>query len=264
MSLSPIDYSSMLTQLDTTALLNGLQVREQRRANQAAEAQRQEARQLAREQFDATEARHAAYLAAVRAWKEGGGSPQALRELALQFPQESEAMMRAADSYESGAKRAVIGDVSGIIGALGTNNADLATRLLTERQGRLRNSGVDDSHTAAVSQMIRSGDVAGARAYLGYVLGGLIGWDHAAGVMETLGIGDRADRARRDDVRADAELDERRRHNRETERQGVARVGISRAAGARADRRARSGGGAGGGAISGRSSADLISLARGK
>lgn len=231
--MGPIDYGSLLQQLDVSPLLNGLQVRNQRDEVRSADRQRQAQVQLAREQFDAKQQHQAGYLAALKAWRDGGGDPQGLRDLALQFPDESEGMVRAADSYEAGSKRSIITDVSSVLGALGSNNPQIALSTLRQRRTALANGGVDTSHTDAAIEMIKSGDLSGARAFLGYSLGGLIGWDHAAGVMETLGLGDKADRARRDDARADADLEERRRHNRATEGVQTDRVGIARSAAAR-------------------------------
>lgn len=242
--MGPIDYGSLLQQLDVSPLLNGLQVRNQRDEVRSADRQRQAQVQLAREQFDAKQQHQAGYLAALKAWRDGGGNPQGLRDLALQYPDESEGMVRAADSYEAGAKRSIITDVSSVLGALGSNNPQLALSTLQDRRTALANGGVDTSHTDAAIQMIRSGDVAGARAFLGYSLGGLIGWDHAAGVMETLGIGAKADAVRADDARADRDLDHRIHHDTVMEGQGAARVSLSRAAGARAAARGSARGGA--------------------
>ncbi|WP_380784017.1 hypothetical protein [Sphingomonas sp. R86520] len=65
--------------------------------------------------------------------------------------------------------------------------------------------------------MIKAGKAKEATAYLSYAMAGLVGSDHAASVMETLGVGGKADDKRADNERADrrAELEERRVTNSE-------------------------------------------------
>lgn len=240
--MDPINYSGQLQQLDLSPLLQRLQLADQRQDRRVMRQQGQAQVQLAREKFDVEQQRDAAYVAAVKSWKDTGGSPEGLRDLALQFPEQSERLLKAGDSYESGAKRLLIGDLASVMGALSVKNPTLALSILDKRNGGLVNGGIDNSHTLEVTRMIKAGDLDGARSYLAYALSGLVEPSQAASVMEALGIGAQAEGRARDDARADRAQGETERHNRVVERQGQARVGISAAASARADRKASTAG----------------------
>ncbi|GAA3714459.1 hypothetical protein GCM10022268_24000 [Sphingomonas cynarae] len=244
--MGPNNYVALQSQLDLTPLRQGLQMRNNNRLQQAEVQQRDLVAQLARDKFEADHEKDAEYLRDVEAWKAGGGQPDGLRDLALRHPEQSERLLKAGDSYTSGQKNAMIQTGFGTLGALAAGNIELAVRTLSERSEALTRARIDNSHTKAALDMIRAGNVDGARTYLSYAMSGLVGADDAARIMGELGIGKRAenddrrlDLADRQAVVAERRLDESERHNRRQE-------GLSAAAGARAERKARSGGKAAG------------------
>jgi len=255
MAEGPINYSGLLTQLNLQPLQQGLAQRRQNQyqqtqieAQQAETQQRTQAAQLAQRQFELKAGEQQAYVDAVTAYK-GNPTPEALRDLSVRFPDHAKELSDAANSYSTSQKNDIIGTGSATLGALSAGNTELAIRTLSDRKSALAGAGVDTSHTDAIIDMIRKGDTKGAQAMLSYVLAPMVGSDHVAGMMETLGIGAKSERAE-----AAAERDERRldqndrrigieaRRADATIAQGNARVELSRAAGARAATKAKSGG----------------------
>lgn len=231
--VDPINYSGLLTQVNLAPLQQGLA---QRRQNQIVEDQlqeRQQVRQLAQAKFEYDKQKDADYLAAVEAYKQNP-TPAALRDLAIRFPDQSAALMKAGESYSGAQKQDLLGAGFGALGALSAGKNDLAIKTLEDRVTALKGSGIDTSHTQAAIDMIKSGDTKGAQAYLSYAMSGLVGADHAAGILDSLGVGAKAEDRRADNERQAAQQAETARHNRVIEGQGAARVDLSRQAGARA------------------------------
>ncbi|WP_398457430.1 hypothetical protein [Sphingomonas albertensis] len=239
--MGPIDYSSLQSQLDLSPLLRAGQIRDQKRNIQADNNRQEAIAQLARDKFTIDQQEHAAYLADVEAYK-ADPSPTRLRDIGLRHPEQAAQLQKAGDSYTSAQKQDLIGTGFGALGALAAGNTDLAASTLEKRIDALKNSGIDTSHTQAAVDMIKAGKTKEATAYLSYAMAGLVGSDHAASIMETLGVGGKADDRRADNERQDRkiELDERRVSN--SERATNAAISRGDAASARADRKAAGGG----------------------
>ena len=203
--VDPINYGALMPQLDLSPLTRGLQ---QRQANQFQSAQLQEQKdrtQLAQRQFELKAQDQQAYLAAVEAYRENP-SPAALRDLGIRFPDHQKELQDAGDSYTASQKQDLIGAGFSALGAISAGNVPLAIDTLTKRRDAFKNSGIDTSHTDSAIQMLKDGKIKEATAYLSYAMGGLVGTDHAAGVLETLGVGGKADDRRADNARADKAL----------------------------------------------------------
>lgn len=214
--MQPTNYSGMLEQLDVSPLLAGLQIRGQNRDRKADNARQDQAVQLAQRKFEVDQQKDADYLASVEAYR-NNPTPAALRDLGIRYPEKAKALMDAGDSYSAGQKRDLIGAGFSALGALATNNPTLAISTLETRIVSLKGSGVDTSHTQAAVDMVKAGKIKEATAYLSYAMGGLVGTNEAAGILETLGVGGKAEDRRADNERADAKikLDERRIENSE-------------------------------------------------
>lgn len=235
MALGPIDYTSMQTRLDFSPLVQGLQLRQQRKNLEADNERLDRTSQLARDKFTIDQQEHAAYLADVESYK-ADPTPARLRDIGLKYPEQSAALQKAGDSYTSSQKQDLVGAGFGALGALASGNTGLAASTLKTRIKALENSGIDTSHTQAAVDMIEEGKTKEATAYLSYAMAGLVGSDHAASVMETLGVGGKADDRRADNERQDrkTELEERRVAN--SERSTNAAIARGDAASARAER----------------------------
>jgi hypothetical protein len=233
MAMGPIDYGSMQARLDFSPLVQGLQLRQQKQNVEADNKRQDYVAQLARDKFTIDQQEHAAYLADVEAYK-ADPTPTRLRDIGLKHPEQAAALQKAGDSYTTAQKQDLIGTGFGALGALAAT--------LEKRIEALKNSGIDTSHTQAAVDMIKAGKSKEATAYLSYAMAGLVGSDHAASVMETLGVGGKADDKRADNERQDRklELDERRVSN--SERATNAAISRGNAASARADRKAAAGG----------------------
>jgi len=237
--ISPINYGALQSQLNLNPLQQGLAIRDNRVQETEARQERQAVRQLATAKFEADQQQDADYIQAVEAYK-ADPTPANLRDLGIRFPEKAKALMDAGDSYTSGQKRDLIGAGFSALGALSAGKKDLAIQTLQDRVTALKGSGVDTSHTQAAIDMIRNGDTTGATSYLSYAMSGLVGPDHAAGVMESLGVGKKAEDRSADNARADRALDLR-------EQSLEASIARANEASARADRReARQGSGGGG------------------
>lgn len=244
--MGPVNYAALQAQLDLSPLQRGLQMRSNNRLA-SAEVQRQEnAQQLAREKFEYDHAQDENYLRDVQAWKDSGGTAEGLRDLAMRHPEQSHRLLKAGDSYNAAQKNDMITAGFTTMGALASGNIDLAKRTLSDRVTALDRGGIDSTETRQALDMLRNGNIDGARTYLSYAMSGLVGADHTASVMGSLGIGRKAEN---DERRLD--LDERQagvaeRRLNETERHNRRQEGLSAAAGARAERKARSSGKTGG------------------
>jgi len=245
----PINYGALMEQLDTSPLMQGFQLRNQGQAlqeqsldRQAMRADQQQRIQLAQAKFTADQANDAAY-------QEGLGSylsnptPQALLELSARFPEHQKALQDGADSYSAGQKNDLVVAATSTLGALSAGKTDLAIKTLNERRDALAKAGINTDQTDAVIDLVKNGKTREAQGYLGYALSGLIGPEHSSSMLQTLGIGAKADNAEAAAARADRALDLR-------ERSLQASIDRSNEASARADRRESrlaGGGGSGGG-----------------
>lgn len=249
MPVSPIDYSSLLTQLDVTPLMQGLQLRNNRRQIQDMRDERQERVQIAKAQFTQEQLENKQYQTDV-ADLTTNFSPEKLRNLAWKYPDHQKALEDGFATYGRGVQQDVIRATTHVMGALSSGNKDVALRTLDDRMAALDKAGINTDETTALRRLIQSDDPADAqRAYsmLGIIMSGAVGPEHAAGMMETMGLGAKAEDRRRDNARLDADLDERRRHNRVMEGQGSERIGVSRDREARVAAKGSGGGGGGGG-----------------
>ncbi|MEG3083704.1 hypothetical protein U1707_08620 [Sphingomonas sp. PB2P12] len=244
--MGPIDYGSLQAKLDFSPLMQGLQLRQAKQNIQADSERQDKTVQLAREQFTVNQQEHAAYLADVEAYK-ADPTPGNLRNLGLNHPDLSDQIYRAGNSYTTAAKQDLVGSGFSAIGALAAGNPDLAASGLEKRITGLKNSGVDTSHTQAAVDMIKAGKTKEATAYLSYAMAGLVGTDHAAGIMETLGVGGKADDKRADNERQDRALNLNERRADATIARGEAASARAERAADRADRKAAGGGGGGSG-----------------
>jgi len=220
----PINYDALLTQLDFSPLVQGLQLRQANKARQAAV-------QLARDKFTLDQQQDAEYIQAVNDYR-ADPSAERLRDLSIRFPDKQEALSKAADSYDAGAKRNLVEAASSALGALAANKPDAAIGVLERRRAGLKNSNVDTTQTDQAIALIRSGDTTGARAMLSYALSGLVGGEHTASMLDTLGYGGKAEERAADRAFKDRQQSETERHNRATEGTANARVAVSAKKGA--------------------------------
>lgn len=244
--VDPVNYAALQSQLDLSPLRQGLQMRNNNRLQQAEVQQRDTIAQLARNKFEYDQQQDASYLRDVEEWKAGGGTPEGLRDLALKHPDQSERMLKAGDSYNAVQKNDMITTGFTTMGALAAGNIELAKKTLSDRVTALDRARIDSTHTRSALDMLRKGDVDGARTFLSYAMSGLVGADHTASVMGELGIGARADASRRDDDRADAQFKETQRHNRASEANAAADNARADRADVRAATKAKAGGKASG------------------
>lgn len=244
--MGPINYGALQSQLDLSPLRQGMQMRQNNRLQQAEVHQRDVVAQLARDKFEADQEQDAEYLRDVEAWKASGGAPDGLRDLALRHPEQSERLLKAGESYTTGQKNDMIQTGFRTLGALAAGNTELAIKQLSDRSEALTRARIDNSHTKVAIDMLRKGDVTGARTYLSYAMSGLIGADHTATIMGELGIGKKAENDERRLDLADRQAGVAERRLNETERHNRRQEGLSAAAGARAERKAATGGKTGG------------------
>jgi len=203
--VDPINYSGLLTQVNLAPLREGIQLRQQKQIAKDQIAERQQTRQLAQAKFEYDHQKDVDYLEAVKNYQLHP-SAQALRDLAIRFPDKASDLLKAGDSYNRAQKQSLVEATSGTLGALAAGKNDLAIKTLTDRATALEGSGIDTSHTQSAIDMIKAGNVKGATAYLSYVMSGLVGADHTAGIMDSLGIGGKAEDRRIDNERADRAL----------------------------------------------------------
>jgi hypothetical protein len=246
MAIGPIDYGSMLTQIDTTPLLQGFQVRDQRRDAQARTA-------VLERQTDIVESKEQRRQSDELAWKLGmqgvmaNPSSEEFGKLALQFP-DKVAAIKAASDQQSAAQRTR--NVQGAMTVGGLVNAgmyDQAKKFLTERKGALAENGESTEVTDDLIEALDKGDTTRVKALTGLVISGTLG-EGAGEVLDTLGY---SEKARRD--AAKDERDERRADLADKREERMARATDAAIAGrnrddARADRKAAGGGSKGAGA----------------
>lgn len=244
--MDPINYGALQQQLNLQPLAQGLQLRRQNQAFEAQQERQQAITQLAQQKFELDQQQDAQYLQAVQAYQ-ANPTPEALRDLGIRFPDKAAALQKAGDSYTTSQKQDLIGAGFSALGALAANNVPLATSTLEKRRDALKNSGIDTSHTDAAIQMLKDGKTKEATAYLSYAMSGLVGADHAAGVMESLGVGKKAEDRAADNERQDRALDLREKATEASIARGEAASARAERAADRADRKAAGSGSGGGG-----------------
>ncbi len=231
MAIGPIDYTSLLTQLDFTPVMQGLALRNDRQRLVDAKAERKERIDLATAQFSHEQLENEEYqrdLAGLSA----SFSPEKLRDLAWKYPQHQKSLEDGFGTYNRAVQQDVIRSSTQVMSALASGNKDVALKVLDERLAGLDRGGINTDQTTALRGLVQSDNPADAqRAYsmLGIIMSGAVGPEHAAGMMETMGVGAKADDRRRDNERADADFEERRRHNRVVEDQGSRRIDLTHA-----------------------------------
>lgn len=234
----PINYGGLLEQLDVSPLQNGLAMRQRNQAFEAQQQQEQQRVQLATAKFTAEQMQNAEYQRDLDGYLRNP-TPEALREIGARYPDHQKALQEGADSYSAGQKNDLVVAATSTLGALSAGKTDLAVKTLTERKDALAKAGINTDQTDAVIDLVKTGKVKEAQGYLGYALSGLIGPEHSSSMLQTLGIGARAEDQRADNERADRALDIR-------ERSLQSSIDHANEASARADRReARLAGGGG-------------------
>lgn len=229
--IGPIDYSSLLAQLDTRPLQQLASTLREDKAFELRKQEQQERIQLAKAQFSQEQLENAEYqkdLADLSA----NFSAEKLRNMAWKHPQHQQALESGFATYNRGVQQDVIRSSTEVMSALASGNKDVALKVLDERLAALDRGGINSDQTTALRRLVQSDNPADAqRAYtmLGIIMSGAVGPEHAAGMMETMGIGVKAEDRRRDNERADADLEERRRHNRVVEGQGLRRIDLTSA-----------------------------------
>ncbi|MBW6522507.1 hypothetical protein KZ810_03270 [Sphingomonas sp. RHCKR47] len=230
MPIAPVNYQALLTQLDFTPLMQGMQMRSEREDAKAARAEQTARRSLAESKFSQEQdedKRWRADLADISA----DFTPEKLRDLMWKHPDKQEALKSGFDTYNSYQQRDVISASTSVLGALNSGNTDFAAKVLADRKAALAEAGVNTDQTDALLRLVKSPDPADrqrAYAMLGMVMAGAVGPEHAAGVMENLGIGAKAERQARKDQLDQDEFEERRRHNRASEGVAAGNLALSR------------------------------------
>lgn len=229
--IGPIDYSSLLTQLDTRPLQQLASTFREDKAVEFRKQEQQERIQIARAQFSQQQLENEEYqkdLADLSA----NFSPEKLRDLAWKHPQHQQSLESGFGTYNRAIQQDVIRSSTQVMSALASGNKDVALKVLDERLAGLDRGGINTDQTTALRRLVKSDDPADAqRAYtmLGIIMSGAVGPEHAAGMMETMGIGTKAEDRRRDNERADADFEERKRHNRVVEGQASQRIDLTHA-----------------------------------
>ena len=238
--MGPINYGALQTQLDLSGLQRGLELRSANRLRQSEGARAEEIKELAKKKFDYDQAEDAEYRTAVEDYILDG-TPEKLRNIGLRFPGHGDRVRQASESYTGSQQQDMIQAGWSAISALAVGKPEVATQVLQDRVKALRGAKINSSHTQAAIDMIKAGEGTKASNYLSFVMAGLTGPDHAAQVLDALGVGAKAENAQRRLDNEDRRLDIADRRANAAIAQGNARVDLSRQAGARADRKARQG-----------------------
>lgn len=243
---SPINYSSMLEQLDVTPLLQGLQ---QRGVNRQIEAQAQ----LREQQGAALQAKaeqQAADDANWNAWVANGDhSLTGYQDAMLKFPGHFEQLKAGAEAQTAGQKTRNLQGAMRLGGFINAGLTDSAIADLETRRAALVQNGESTEITDAALAALKKGDIATAKKLAGIVITGTLGND-GVDVMKTLGWDEGTARAERNEDRADRRLDQADARQAAADRRAAQSDARAERREARADaREARmaAGGGKGGG-----------------
>jgi hypothetical protein len=264
--MQPIDYTSMLTQLDVSPLQRGFAIRDQRQAFEADRERQAATIQLARDKFTADQVQNEAY----RTWlgEYNATAPaelgSKLREGMTLFPEQAKALKDGFDTYTAAQAKDVISTGASVVGALAAGNTDLATAKLSERRDGLRNAGVDTTQTDAALAMVKAAGSDPAKRdqairFLAMALTPAIGVDGVETLLKSVGLDAATQRAEAKDARDERRLEAMERRTDAQIRATEARIGFSAQANDRAERasaRAERKGSVGGGGSRGSSGGD--------
>jgi hypothetical protein len=228
--VDPVNYQALLTQVNFAPLMQGLQMRNERQSATAARTEQTALRQLAEAKFTREQDEDKRWRADL-ADLSTDFTPEKLRDVMWKHPDKQDALKSGFDTYTSQQQRDVISASFSVLSAMQAGKPDVAAKVLSDRQSALAKGGINTDQTEALLRLVKSDDPADrqrAHAMLGMVMAGAVGPEHAAGVMENLGIGAKAERQTRKDQLDQDEFDERRRHNRASEGVAAGNLALSR------------------------------------
>jgi hypothetical protein len=229
-SLGPIDYSSQLTKINVQPLMQGLQLRNERQQAKEAQAERTERVQLAKAQFTRQQDEDKVWHADLTDLSTDF-TPEKLRNTMWKHPDKQEALSNGFSTYTRNIQQDVIRSTTSVMSALASGNSDLAAKVLIDRRTGLEQGNINSDQTDALYRLVKSTDPADrqkAYAMLGTIMSGAVGPEHAAGMMETMGIGAKAEDRRLDNDRQAAAAAETARHNRASEGVAAGNLQLSR------------------------------------
>ncbi len=236
--MGPIDYNSMLTQLDLSPLLRGRQLQLQRQENQAQIESQQARTAILQQEAD----RKAAEDAAWQSWAQGSRGKDLTAadwsDAMLRFPDRFQQLKAASDAQTASQRTRNVQAAMNLGGLLNAGLKDQALANLKERRAALAEAGESTEITDAAISAVQKGDLATAKQIAGSVILGTLGED-GLGVMESIGWGPKAKKAEADAALEREKFDETKRHNRASEAAQV-RDDV------RADKKAAAGGKGGG------------------
>jgi hypothetical protein len=242
--MDPINYSGLLAQVDLRPLQQGLALRDQRQQIAQQREQQRRTVQLAESKFTEELNRNAEYRAALEQYRDDP-TPEALRDLAFRFPEHQEALAAGAKTYTAEQAQDVLRTGASVLGSLAAGNTQLATDQLKRRRDGFARAGINTDQTDAIISLVGEGKIKEAQAMVAYAMSGLVGPDHMASLMDTLGVGKKAEDRAADNERQDRALDIRERATDATIARGEAASARAERAADRADRKAAEGGGSG-------------------
>jgi hypothetical protein len=245
MAIGPIDYGSMLTQLDVTPLLQASQIRGQRKQGEAQTAAIQARTQLAKTELEAKAAKEAAWTASIGDVMKNP-TTQGFNNLLLRYPDEAAAIKAASDAQTAGQRTRNVQAAMTLGGLVNSGMTDRALAFLQERKGALVEGGESTEVTDDLIDALKKGDTTRVKALSGLVIAGTLG-DGAGDVLETLGWGPKAQRDAAKDERDAERLRLAQEREDRMERATNAAIAGRNRDDARQDRRATGGGGSGGG-----------------
>lgn len=228
--MGPIDYSSQLTKINMQPLMQGLALRNERQQLKEAQAERAERKHLAEAKFTQQQDEDKVWLADL-ADLSANFSPEKLRNTMWKHADKQEALANGFSTYSRHVQQDVIKSTSSVLSALASGNTELAGKVLNERRAALSNGNINSDQTDALYRLVKSADPADrqkAYAMLGTIMSGAVGPEHAAGMMETMGIGAKAEDRRLDNDRQAAAAAETARHNRASEGVAAGNLRLSR------------------------------------
>lgn len=229
-SMAPIDYQSLLTQVNTQPLMQGLALRNDREQAKAAQAERAERTHLAKAQFTQKQEEDKVWHADLNDLATDF-TPEKLRNTMWKHPDKQDALSNGFATYGRSVQQDVIKSTASVLSALASGNPDLAGNVLQERRDALVKGNINSDQTDALYRLVESDDPADrqkAYAMLGTIMSGAVGPEHAAGMMETMGIGAKAEDRRLDNERQAAAAAETARHNRVSESVASGNLALSR------------------------------------
>lgn len=229
-SMAPIDYQSLLTQVNVQPLMQGLALRNDRQQLKEAQAERAERKHLAEVKFTQQQEEDKVWHADLTDLATDF-TPEKLRDTMWKHPDKQESLSNGFSTYTRSVQQDVIKSTASVMSALASGNPDLAGKVLAERRTALEKGNINSDQTDALYRLVKSSDPADrqkAYAMLGTIMSGAVGPEHAAGMMETMGIGAKAEDRRLDNERQAATAAETARHNRASEGVAAGNLQLSR------------------------------------